>query len=189
MNLKEIIKKNIVHVCGEGMFNKIINLFLYIKYPNGKEHIKHNRYGMNPDKMYYLIRRKPGGKEEGMLSIFTYVMGRVDFADRNGMIPVVDIDLEGEPSVWNRYFVPKNGLSKKDICNCANIMLSGYDSKPVYPGWCNWINTDFNKEKKALFDKYFDFSPEIKKAVKCVGGAYIPKNVLAYICGELIILV
>ena len=119
-----------------------------------------------------------GGEKEGILSVFVYIMGRVDWADRNGMIPVVDVDLEGTPSVFGRYFVPRNGISKEEICNCKNVMLSGYDSKPVYPGWCNWINTDFNEQKRKLFDKYFDFSDEVKDAVKKARAEIHPERCL-----------
>ena len=176
MILREIVKKMIFHILGEDLNNSISNLYLRVKDFDGTEHMFNTRGEENPDSTYYLIRRKRG--EEGLLSIFIYIMGRVDFADRNGMIPVVDVDLKDEPSVFKRYFVPRNNLSKADIRQCKNVLLSGYDCKPVYPGWCNWINTDFNKEKKELFDKYFDFTPEVKRAVEDARKEIHPENCL-----------
>lgn len=88
-------------------------------------------------------------------------MGRIDYADRNGMLPFVDVDDDHGPSMFRRYFILKTALTRSEVYKSKRVLLSGYDSRPVYPGWCNWINLDFNEQKKMLFDKYITFTDEI----------------------------
>ncbi len=161
--MKANVHKFIYNVCGEKINSKLSNIRLYITDFAGREHFK--RFGqLNGDKKIYLIRRKLG-VDEGLLSVFTYVMGRIDYADRNNLIPFVDIDSEKYPSMFTRYFVLKTDISKSEVYQSKNVLLSGYGCKQVYPGWCNWINTEFNEQKRKLFDKYIEFTDEINESV------------------------
>lgn len=141
------------------LYESLIHCILLIKDRDNREHLEH--YGSkNSDKTIYLIR-KPDNVGEGILSIFIYVMGRIDYAERNSMIPFVDLDAEGKASRFGRYFKIKTVLTREEVYQSKNVLLSGYGAKPVYPGWCNWINLDFNEQKKELIDKYIEVNEDI----------------------------
>ena len=172
---KQKFKKILFRVLGEQLFNKCVNLKLRIFNYDGREHIK--EYGsLNCDKTIYVIRKSEG--KEGLLSVLTYVMGRIDYADRNNMLPYVDIDTEGTPSIFDKYFKQKTSLTRDEVYKSKQVLLSGYDSKPVYPGWCNWINTEFNEQKRALFDKYIYFSDEVNQMAEKFRNYIEPKKCL-----------
>lgn len=157
--------KKILYTClGEKLYYKLLRLRTRAFNADEMEH--YESYGeLNQDKTIYLIR-KPHSTGEGLLSLFVYAMARIDFADRNGMIPFVDLDKEGVPSRFNRYFNLKSNLTKEEVFQSKTVLLSGEGEKPVYPGWCNWINTEFNEQKNALFEKYVEFTDEVKKSVE-----------------------
>ena len=51
---------------------------------------------LNPDKVFYVIRRYPG---TGLFSNLAYVMNHIQIANRMGFIPVVD--MKNYPTVYN----------------------------------------------------------------------------------------
>ena len=51
---------------------------------------------LNPDKVFYVIRRCPG---TGLFSNLAYVMNHIQIANRMGFIPVVD--MKNYPTVYN----------------------------------------------------------------------------------------
>lgn len=112
------------------------------------------------------------------MSVFTYVMGRIDYAHRNGYIPYVDIDNGQGTSMFGRYFKQKTSITREEVYQSKNVLLSGWDSKPVFPGWCNWINTDFNGQKKELFDQHITFTDEVLDAVQREGERIKPEQCL-----------
>ena len=149
---------------GKGIYQKLMRLYMLLRDYQGREHMV--RYGDdNSDKTIYVIRQKRGSGE-GLLSIFTWIMGRIDYADRNGYVPFVDVDCGEGCSLFGRYFRQKSELTREEVYRSRNVILSGWDSKPVYPGWCNWINLDYNEQKNALFEKYISFSDEVMDAVE-----------------------
>ncbi|MBE5745078.1 MAG: hypothetical protein E7355_02960 [Clostridiales bacterium] len=172
----EKLKKAGYAFFGEKRWNKIINKRARRKNPERFEHFE--CFGdLNPDKTIYLIR-KPYSIGEGLLSIFVYVMGRIDYADRNGMIPFVDLEQEGVPSRFARYFTLKTDLTREEVYQSKNVLLSGNGEKPVYPGWCNWINTEFNEQKYALFEKYVAFSDVVLEKLEEVSQKILPEKCL-----------
>lgn len=162
--LSEKLKKMGFAFFGEKRWNKMLLKRARRKNPYAFEH--YESFGeLNSDKTIYLIR-KSESTAEGLLSIFVYVMGRIDYADRNGMIPFVDLETEGMPSRFARYFTLKTDLTREEVYQSKSVLLSGNGEKPVYPGWCNWINTEGNEQKYALFKKYVEFSQEVQERIQ-----------------------
>lgn len=173
---KNLILKSLNVVMGVEKRDKLIGLYARLKKPDLYERLE--CYGeLNADKTIYLIRRCVGGGE-GLLSIFTYVMGRIDYADRNGLVPFVDVDEVEQGFVFSRYFRLKNMLSRNEVYQSKNVLLTGLDSKPVYPGWCNWINLEFNEQKYELFCKYIEFTEEVQEMAQKAREQIYPERCL-----------
>ena len=174
--VSEKLKKVGYAFFGEKRWNKMLEKRARRKNPDEFEH--YESFGeLNSDKTIYLIR-KPYSNGEGLLSIFVYVMGRIDYADRNGMIPFVDLEKEGLPSRFARYFTLKTDLTREEVYKSKNVLLSGNGEKPVFPGWCNWINTEFNEQKYALFEKYVTFSKEVHEQIQVFREQIEPQKCL-----------
>ncbi len=173
---KQFVKKILYKLLGEKRLNKLIKKRLKKKNPEKFEH--YESFGeLNPDKTIYVIR-KPYSNGEGLLSRFVYVMSRIDFADRNGMIPFIDLDKENAPTQFNRFFRLRTLLTKEEVYQSKTVLLSGEGEKPVYPGWCNWINTEHNEQKHALFEKYIEFTDEVKNKVAMLRAKIQPEKCL-----------
>lgn len=76
---------------GEKNRARVIHAALYVTDFHGREHSE-CLGPQNPDKTIYCIRRKKSNQGDGLLSIFHYVMARIDFADRHNLVPFVDVD-------------------------------------------------------------------------------------------------
>lgn len=166
------MNKNILYrlsnLFGTRVHDLLIDSYLLLKDFDGREH-KCRLGNKNPDKTIYCIRRRYKGSGEGLLSLFIYIMGRIDYADRNGYIPFINVD-EGteqnrteQASMFNRYFRLKHGLSRAEVYESKNVIFSGWNCKNVFPGWCNYMCIDYNQEKRALLDKYIELTDEMKE--------------------------
>lgn len=82
---------------GEKNKSRVIRAALYIKDFQGREHVK-CLGSLHTDKTIYCIRRNKANQKDGLLSIFIYVMARIDYAHRHNMIPFVDVDMGGVKS-------------------------------------------------------------------------------------------
>lgn len=86
----------------------------------------------NPDKKFYIIRRS--GMKLGLFSLFNTHLARMDYAFRNGMIPVVDMQnfnnsyLDDEEytlvNAWEKFFEQPTKYSLKEAYASKNIILS-----------------------------------------------------------------
>lgn len=175
VRLKNILNK-VLWVFGANFRNMIITQYLHFKDRKGYEHIEH--YGdLNEYITIYFIRPRYG-KEDGLLSLFSYIMGRIDYADRNGLVPFVDVDAKTDVSTFNRYFHQKTQLTREEVYKSKNVLLSGYGCKSVFPGWCDYINTEHNEEKRALLDQYIEITDEVKQYWNLQKDIIHPENCL-----------
>ena len=148
---------------GEKFHNVLMYSYLMLTDFKRREHLVHLG-PLNPEITIYCIRYYNSG--EGLLSIFSNVMARIEWADQQGYIPYVDIDQDGEASMFNRYFRVKTNLSKDEVYKSKNVLFSGWNAKKAHPGWGDWMSMNDNEQKKAVFDKYIEFTDEILEKVK-----------------------
>ena len=162
--MRQIIYK-LLSFLGEKNRARVIHAVLYIKDFQGREHTE--RLGpLNPDKTIYCIRRNKANQKDGLLSIFQYVMARIDYAHRHNLVPFVDVDngLSGGGgfSMFNKYFKVKNSLTREEVYNSKHVLFSGWNSMWITPGWGSYMNCDYNEEKLLLFNKYIELTDEVK---------------------------
>ena len=87
---------------------------------------------LNPDKVFYIIRRYPG---TGLLSNLAYVINHIQIANRMGFIPIVD--MKNFPSVynesdkifgtlnsWEYYFEQLTDYSLDEVYQSKNIIIT-----------------------------------------------------------------
>ena len=87
---------------------------------------------LNPDKVFYIIRRYPG---TGLLSNLAYVINHIQIANRMGFIPIVD--MKNYPSVynendkifgtlnsWEYYFEQLTDYSLDEVYQSKNIIIT-----------------------------------------------------------------
>lgn len=93
----------------------------------------------DPDKIYYLIR--PASKTEGLCSLFfSYGVREVVWAKEKGYIPYIDFETEncqyytgekinGSSNAWNFFFEQPERISREDVLNKKNVLLSGWTAR------------------------------------------------------------
>ena len=87
---------------------------------------------LNPDKVFYIIRRYPG---TGLFSNLAYVVNHIQIANRMGFIPIVD--MKNYPSVynendkifgtlnsWEYYFEQLTDYSLDEVYQSKNIIIT-----------------------------------------------------------------
>jgi len=160
VKIKNLMYK-ITWMFGPKAHQRIMYMYLYLKDFDGREH-KKRWGGVKREETIYYIRPRTKGKGEGLLSIFVYVMSRIEYADRMGWIPFVDVDTGSTVSMFNRYFRVKNNLTREDVFNSKNVILSGWNSKEVHPGWADYMSTENNLSKYKVLSKYIELTDEVK---------------------------
>lgn len=150
-------------------FNKNIELNLKFDQINrsSKHRIGKKSFGKkNKNKIFYVIKRTPGG---GFFSNLAYILLNLQIADNNNYIPIVD--MQNFPTMYNQ---------KKNIRNIKNVwqiffhqtttydLESVYKSKNVYfsPNNLNFRLEVFKQRKiKKIFDRYIKINDEILKII------------------------
>ncbi|WP_308779736.1 hypothetical protein [uncultured Clostridium sp.] len=117
------------------VYTILVKLNLLIFNFNEREHKK--SFGKNNgDKIFYLIR--PMSKEEGLLSSFFSVVKLIDYANKKGYIPYVDMqsykaqynDESCEiKNSWEYYFKQPSNYTIDEIYCSKNVILSGWKWK------------------------------------------------------------
>jgi len=144
------------------IFNNIKISFSYFRKYDliEKEHLKHfgSKY---PDKIFYVIRRKPPGA--GLLSNFHWVMNHVIYAIEKGYIPVVNMENyktyfnENCPietsngktiNAWEYYFEQPCGYSISDIKKSKNVILSDLNKYSIVKP------LELYNDNKTIMQKY-----------------------------------
>ena len=123
---------------------------------------------LNPDKIFYIIRRSPGA---GIFSNVLYVLNHLNIAKKNNFIPIVDmknyltiynekIPINNNYNAWEYYFNNFSNYSLNEVYKSKNVLLS---ENVFYKEFTRWLSRDdyltdlLKKEiviKKNLFNIY-----------------------------------
>ena len=124
-----------------------------------------------PDKTFFVVRR--AYCKVGLFSHVMTNMGLVDYAIKQGYIPVIDMQngkntyLEdekvGKENAWEYYFEQPCGYTLEDIRDARNIILSDglITEKNNYPDFRITEDEELLAYWKGVFRKYFRVSEEI----------------------------
>ena len=138
MSLKIVIKKKIFS--SNGRFAETLQSMYRsasltkFRLLNSKWREKKKSFGKrNPDKVFYVIRRKP--EDGGLFSCMNYVFYRALEAEKRGMLPVVDMEsypvsfkdtnlVRETPNAWEYFFEQLTDVSLKEVYESKNVILS-----------------------------------------------------------------
>ena len=119
------------------------------------------------NKSFYIIKRHPGA---GFFSNLLYVLINLDYADKNKLIPVIDMEnfptmynekknLYNIKNVWELYFKKLNKYKLDDVYKSKNVFIS-YEKQKIQ------LNSFKKKRYKYLFDKHIKINPTLIKKIK-----------------------
>lgn len=158
-------------------FYQKIYLKLLEKKKNWKEEQRFPGGLRHPDKQFYIIRRS--GMKLGLFSFFNTHLARIDYAVKNGMIPVVDMQNfrnsyqdDGEYALvnaWEKYFRQPMEYSLKDAYAARKIILS--DSGIPLDAPNDTMNFFADVDGKMTYwrtvcKKYIRLQPHVEEALK-----------------------
>ena len=126
-------------------------------------------------KTYYVIRPRTTCIE-GLLSLYVFVMKRVDYALKKGYIPVVDMKnyktqyYNGKDNVWEWFFDQPGGVSVDEVYSGSDsVLLSGYKLKSGEDNtlFSEYVFKDENLNRKCyeLMFNNLRFNDKIEKIV------------------------
>jgi len=146
---------------------------LYTNHINFKNDILNNSQpllinsfgGLNQDKIFYVIQQDSRGR--GLFSIVSAVVSHIDFALKNGFIPVVDLkNFNSEyrqsesDNVWNAYFDGPSKFTLEEVYQSKNV----YFSTNTFPlGYEATITENLNLYK--CYQKYIRLNSNIDALV------------------------
>ena len=157
------LKKSLGIICERLPFGKLffsLNLMLF--------HWK--------DRMHYKKKNKCGTKylairalnsDEGMMSLFIYVLNSSLWAYENGFIPYVDFtnehcqyytgrEINGSKNAWEYFFKQPSDATKEDIDNAECLLLSGWSFKKKFKAnSIKYTLEDMNNVKNKEFAKKY----------------------------------
>jgi len=150
------------------MPHKVISKNLLLE--NGQECVVKYFGDKNPDKIFFVIRQEGMGR--GLCSLLSGIICYLDFADRCGFIPVVDLDnfkteyneqeyIGGTKNAFEYYFLPVTNVKLDEVYSSKCVVLSSND----YPkGYDFTIKNIYGLFK--TFEKYIKIRPEIERLAK-----------------------
>lgn len=127
--------------------------------------------GLNPDKLFYVIRRNGGGS--GFFSNFVHVLSHIKIAENLEMIPVVDFEnfktyyneshlINGKNNSWEYYFSQPAPYSLDEVYKSKYVFYSDGD----FP-WELWQRELRDKDNyKLVYNKYIKILPEVIDSVR-----------------------
>jgi len=125
----------------------------------------------NPEKTFYLLSR-PVHIRDGLFSYLFAFLEQLDFVEKNGYIPVVDMqnfksqylddDKIGVDNAWEYYFKPLSEYMTEDVYASRNVVL-GYDD-PCYKG--EYERKYDIKRMSELYQKYVRYHEEITPVIQ-----------------------
>lgn len=136
---------------------------------------------LNPEKTFYVIRRTPPGW--GFYSNIFFVLQGLEFAKKNGFIPVVDMEnywigelsslrkINGTRNAWCYFFNQVSEYSLEEVYKSKNVILSN-GSNILENNWITNRNTTLAtsysllKNAKLIIDKYLSLNNETVKFVE-----------------------
>ncbi len=122
----------------------------------------------NGDKTFFVI--KITNPVLGLMGIYNTVLGYIYFAQRKGMIPVVDLqnysngylykEEIGKVNAWDYYFEQPSAYSLEEVYNSKNVVIaSGLDPKEASPVVLNY----YLQQRKSRAKHYYNIiSNQIK---------------------------
>lgn len=119
----------------------------------------------NPDKVFFVIRQEILGR--GLFSLLSSVLCYIDFADRNGLTPVVDFEnfkteynetneINGADNSFEYYFKQRNKITLNEVYSSKFVIFSDNEYALNYSYSVTNIPGVLN-----LFYKYFEINPLI----------------------------
>ena len=141
---------------------KILNE-LYTKWKWRERHVSYGN--QHPDKTFFVVRR--ASCKVGLFSHVMTNMGLVDYAVKQGYIPVVDMqsnantyledDKIGKENAWEYYFKQPCGYSLTDIKEAKNVILSNglITSQNSYPDFRITEEDELFQYWHNVFRQYF----------------------------------
>lgn len=158
------------------LFNMTVyKLYLRMQSFRMREIIIKKHWGVNKDKIVYIIRRE--SSDAGFFSNFFYVLGHLVYASKQGWYPVIDmknyktlynenIPINSTMNAWEYYFQQPTQIGLREAYKSKNIILSSdeYFTQyvPLYTGNAPVILE--NKDVDFLHtyvDKYISINQDI----------------------------
>ena len=139
------MKRNIIYRCASYIWrNSFLKWWYECKKRRDKlyweEHTE-KRGKENPDKTFYIIRRRD--LYCGLFSLFITNLKRIDDAIKQGYIPVIDMqndfniylseDKIGKENAWEYYFEQPMGYSLNDIGHSRNVIIGSGAVPEMFP--------------------------------------------------------
>ena len=140
----------------------------------------------------YIIRRQ--AESAGLFSYFITILGGIAYADRHGLIPVVDMknynnpylypEETGKINAWEYYFTQPGNISLEDALSCKKYILGRDSAKHVRPELL--ANFLYNRRTKTykldywreICRKYIRFTPEVNARLEALKQKYQDKRIL-----------
>lgn len=151
--------------------NKKLN-DLYTKWKWRERHVSFGN--MYPEKTFFVVRR--ASCKVGLFSYVMTNMGLVDYAVKQGYIPIIDMQnnantyLEeekiGKENAWEYYFEQPCGYSLSDIKKAKNVILSNglITDQNDYPDFRVVEDEKLLRYWHIIFKQYFKPNDEMKAA-------------------------
>ncbi|NME83737.1 hypothetical protein [Clostridium sp. SM-530-WT-3G] len=139
--------------------------------------MKKSSFGLlNDNKTILLIRPNSEDGVQGLMSLFIQTMRWIDYANKKSYIPYIDYKkyetqyYDGENNVWEYFFTQPTGLTRNEVYNSKNVIISGntWSESVNYKLYCGEIFSDNNlcKECYDIIWKNIDLSEEVKKIIE-----------------------
>jgi hypothetical protein len=139
---------------------KFITINNFSKHDVGKFSFGNN----NRDKIFYVIKRTPGG---GFFSNLGYVIKNLDIANKKNYIPIVDMfnfptmynqkkNMNNKKNVWEIFFKQTSNYKLKDVYKSKNVYFSPNNLKFRFE-----VYKDIKFKK--IFDKYVSINKKLLK--------------------------
>ena len=122
----------------------------------------------NKNKIFYVIRRSPGG---GFFSNLNYVLNHLLIADKMNFVPIIDMEnyptfyneknkINNSFNAWDYYFEKINRYKLKEVYSSNAVILTNKKTlgNKFFDGYEN-----LNVEHRKIFKKYVKFKKPILK--------------------------
>ncbi len=149
-------------------------------------------YGeLNPDKSFYLIRRKG---QAGLYSVVHTMLGRIAESEERGCIPVIDMQhypmgqLEetylGKKNAWEIYFLQPSSYTLEEVYHSKNVILSDLGADHIFPRIDDGI---FEDEERigywnGLYERYIHYNPKTENYLNRIIPQGMPLRMLGLLC-------
>ena len=126
---------------------------------------------LNPDKIFYVIRRSPGA---GLFSNLTFVLNHLKIAKENNFIPFVDMEeyptiyneknkIQNTFNAWEYYFENTSNFKLNEIYKSKNVIIT---ENNFYNSFSKWLHQD--EELIKILKKEIKFKKNILRIVNVI---------------------